>query len=219
MIVLTFNYNNNIMNISSILGREKFMAQVLKEEIEKRIYMAAIDEFYNRGYQSATLRNIACKADIPVGLIYSYYKNKEALFAAIVTPTYLSFQKMLSKSSLYETNLEYDKFFQEELPFIFSMLKNDRKPFIILIDKSKGTIYENASEKIIQLTQIHIKKQIQYRIGQSGKMDDLFYHILANNFMEGLFEIARHYKDEKWAINIMKLFMHQYFYGIKAIIN
>ena len=99
------------------------------------------------------------------------------------------------------------------------MLKNDRKPFIILIDKSKGTIYENASEKIIQLTQINIKKQIQYRIGQSEKMDDLFYHILANNFMEGLFEIARHYKDEKWAINIMKLFMHQYFYGIKAIIN
>ncbi|MDD4321234.1 MAG: TetR/AcrR family transcriptional regulator [Acidaminococcaceae bacterium] len=195
------------------------MAQVLKEEIEKKIYKAAIDEFYMMGYQSATLRNIAKKAGIPVGLVYTYYKNKAALFAAVVNPTYLSFQKMLSKSSLHETNLGYDKFFQEELPFIFTMLKNDRKPFIILIDKSKGTIYENASEKIIQLTQIHIKKQIQYRIGQSEKMDDLFYHILANNFMEGLFEIARHYKNEKWAINIMKLFMQQYFYGIKAIIN
>ncbi|MBU2702295.1 AcrR family transcriptional regulator [Sporomusaceae bacterium BoRhaA] len=195
------------------------MAQVLKEEIEKNIYRAAIDEFYIMGYQSATLRNIAQEADIPVGLIYTYYKNKAALFAAVVNPTYLSFQKILSTASSQESNPGYDKFFQEELPFIFSMLKNNRKPFIILIDKSKGTVYENAREELIRLTQIHIQTQLQKKLIHSEKkMDDFFFHILANNFMEGLFEIARHYKDEKWADHIMKLFMQQYFYGINSVI-
>ena len=196
------------------------MAQVLKEEIEKNIYQAAIDEFYIMGYQSATLRNIAEKASIPVGLIYTYYKNKAALFAAVVNPSYLSFQNLLVTASSQDSKPGYDQFFQKELPFIFHMLKNNRKPFIILIDKSKGTVYENAREELIRLTQIHIQTQLQKKLIHSGKeLDDLFYHILANNFMEGLFEIARHYKDEEWADHIMKLFMQQYFYGINSVIE
>jgi Transcriptional regulator len=195
------------------------MAQVLKEGIEKNIFLAAIDEFYIMGYQSATLRNIAQEAGIPVGLIYSYYKNKAALFSAVVNPTYLSFQKMLPTTSYPDNNPGYDHFFQAELPLIFNLLKNNLKPFIILIDKSKGTVYENAREELIRLTQIHIQAQLQNKLIHSEKkVDDLFYHILANNFMEGLFEIARHYKDEKWADHIMKLFIQQYFYGINSVI-
>ena len=98
------------------------MAQVLKEEIEKNIYRAAIDEFYIMDYQSATLRNIAQGAGIPVGLIYTYYKNKAALFDAVVGPTYLSLKKALSTTSSPDNNPGYDRFLQEDLPFIFNLL-------------------------------------------------------------------------------------------------
>lgn len=196
------------------------MAQVLKEEIEKNIYEAAIEAFYVNGYQSATLRDIAEKAGVPVGLIYTYYKNKADLFAAVVNPTYLALQKLLSAKNAAESQPGYAKFFQEELPFIFRMLKNDRQAFLILIDKSKGTLYENAKEELIRLTQIHIQTQLQKNSLHGAKeMDALFYHIAANNFMEGLFEIARHYKDEIWAEHIMELFMQQYFYGMNSMIK
>ena len=198
------------------------MAQILKEKIEKKIFQAAIDEFYIMGYQSATLRNIARKAGIPVGLIYTYYKNKAALFAAVVGPCYRSFQKMLSTTNSPNNQPGFDKFLQAELPFIFNLLKNNRKPFIILVDKSNGTAYENAREELIQLTRIHMQVQLQnnlIQIHSEKKIDDLFYHILANNFMEGLFEIARHYKDEEWATHIMHLFIQQYFYGINSFIE
>ena len=62
------------------------MAQVLKEEIREKILKAALEEFYCRGYKSSAMRNIAEKAKIPTGLIYSYYKNKEALFDAVLRP-------------------------------------------------------------------------------------------------------------------------------------
>ncbi|WP_081658681.1 TetR/AcrR family transcriptional regulator [Sporomusa ovata] len=199
---------------------EEPMAQILKEEIEKKIFQAAIDEFYLKNYQSATLRNIAWKAGIPVGLIYTYYKNKAALFDAVVGPSYRSFQKMLSTTKSPDNQPGFDQFFQAELPFIFNLLKNNRKPFIILVDKSNGTVYENAREELIQLTQIHIQAQLQNNLIHSEKkMDDLFYHILANNFMEGLFEIARHYKDEEWAAHIMHLFTQQYFYGVNSLVK
>lgn len=210
------DYNEHEFNIGCV----KAMAQVLKEEIEQNIYQAAIDEFYWKGYQSATLRGIAEKADVPVGLIYTYYKNKAALFAAVVGPTYLSFQKLLSAPSSQENLPGYDRFFQEELPFIFGLLKNNQKPFVILIDKSKGTVYETAREELIRLTQIHIQRQLQQKSSCKKKeLDALFYHIVAHNFMEGLFEIARHYKDEAWADSIIKLFIQQYFYGINSVIE
>lgn len=56
------------------------MAQVLKDEIREKIRKAALQEFFDKGYKSAAMRNIALEAKIPTGLIYSYYKNKEELF-------------------------------------------------------------------------------------------------------------------------------------------
>ena len=47
------------------------MAQVLKDEIRENILKAALQEFYEKGYKSAAMREIASKAKIPTGLIYS----------------------------------------------------------------------------------------------------------------------------------------------------
>ena len=51
------------------------MAQVLKEEIRENILKAALQEFFNKGYQSAAMRSVAEQAKIATGLIYSYYKK------------------------------------------------------------------------------------------------------------------------------------------------
>lgn len=196
------------------------MAQVLKEEIEKRIYQAAVEEFYLKGYQSATLRDIAAVAGVAVGLIYTYFENKESLFHAVVSPTYLEIKKMLEKPELSSSRPVYSRLLHEDLAFILRLLKTNRRQFIILIDKSHGTIYENAREEIIRLTEIHIRSQLHNELTcRAGEVDDLFYHILANNFMEGLYEIARHYKSEEWAIRNMQLFTQQYVYGINSLVK
>ena len=198
------------------------MAQVLKEEIKNKIYQMAIEEFYNNDYKTATLRNIAKNSGIPVGLIYTYYKSKEALFNIIVNPIYLSVQELLlSEPGVSGSSQDHDTsfHFQKELPAVLNMLKNNRRQFVILIDKSKGTSYENTKEEFIQFAKIHIQTQLQAKIHKSQKIDELFYHILANNFMEGVFEVARHYKNEEWAANIMQLYTQQYFYGVNFLIK
>ena len=55
------------------------MAQVLKDEIREKILAAALDEFFDRGYKLAAMRNIAAKAQIPTGLIYSSCNNLDYL--------------------------------------------------------------------------------------------------------------------------------------------
>ncbi len=196
------------------------MVQILKEEVADKIYRSAIDEFYAKGFKSTTIKGIANSASVSVGLVYTYYKNKEDLFETIVTPTY-----SLIKTTLTEINnsgnLPSESFIlKKEMQLIIDLLKHRRKQLVILLDKSDGTRYENAKEEIINLAKVHIQKNLSKKIkGSQGTIDEEFYHILANNFFEGLFEIARHYKNEKWADNMVELLAKQYFYGINALIE
>jgi len=49
--------------------------QVLKEKVKEKIYQAAVEEFYKKGYLKAKMQDIAKKAGISVGLTYSYYNR------------------------------------------------------------------------------------------------------------------------------------------------
>jgi AcrR family transcriptional regulator len=201
------------------IGRGDSMVQMLKDDIADKIYCSAIDEFYERGYKSTPIRDIAKGAGVSVGLIYTYYENKEALFEAVVKPTYLLIKSILS--TINNTgNPPFENFvLKKEMQFIVDLLRHKRKQVLILIDKSSGTKYENAKEEIIDLTKVHIQKHLRKRIKNSSIIDDVFYHILANNFLEGVLEIARHYKNEEWANNMVELLSKQYFYGINFLVK
>lgn len=54
----------------------------------ERIHAAARAEFLEKGYRSASLRNIVKTAGVTTGALYGYYGSKEALFAALVDEPY-----------------------------------------------------------------------------------------------------------------------------------
>ncbi len=56
---------------------KKLSAEKLEELLE-----AAVEEFARRGPDGASMRDIADRAGISVGVLYKYYENKEALFRA-----------------------------------------------------------------------------------------------------------------------------------------
>jgi len=192
--------------------------QVLKDNVKEKIYQAAIEEFYKKGFLKTKIQDIAKKAEISVGLTYSYYNNKEDLFAAIVEPIYKEIIQSVENEE--ERDLEIGdptNLFEKESAFILQLLRRKRKVFLILIDRSKGTIFEKAAEQIIGVTKEHIKRQLSPKVNsQIFKIDEAFYHILANNFIEGLLEIARHYQGNKWAENMLKMLTHQFFYGVSG---
>ena len=194
------------------------MVQVLKENVKEKIYQAAIEEFYKKGFLKAKMQDIAKKAGISVGLTYSYYSNKEDLFAAIAEPIYKEIiQPMENEKGRDSETGDPSNLFEQESVFILQLLRQKREFFLILIDRSKGTRFEKAKEQIINVTKEHIKRQLSPRVnGQLFKIDEVFYHILANNFIEGLLEIARHYQGSLWAENMLKMLTHQYFYGVSG---
>jgi len=192
--------------------------QFLKDNIKENIYKAAIEEFSKKGFLKTKIQDIAKKARISVGLIYSYYNSKEDLFATIVGPIYREIIEPMQREERNQVKRgNPSNFFEQELIFILQLFETRRDIFLMLFDQSKGTRYEKAKETIIYSIKEHIKQQLSVKINtKKFFIKDEFYHILANNFIEGLLEIARHYKGSKWAKNMLNLLMHQYYYGVSG---
>ena len=52
----------------------------------ENIQRAALDEFLDKGFLGASLRQIVKNAGVTTGAFYGYFSSKEALFASIVEP-------------------------------------------------------------------------------------------------------------------------------------
>lgn len=79
------------------------MVRKTKEETQEthdRILKAAIDVFYEKGVERATLENIATSAGMTRGAIYWHFKNKLDLFAALHNQIHRIFmQRMIDNQS------------------------------------------------------------------------------------------------------------------------
>ena len=83
-----------------------------KERIEeitrtrrRQILEAAFDVFSRKGYGSAKASDIADKASVSVGTIYKYYKDKHALFMAVINEYILSEElRDIFKSAIEKDN-------------------------------------------------------------------------------------------------------------------
>lgn len=187
------------------------MAQVLKDEIREKIRKAALQEFFDKGYKSATMRNIALEAKIPTGLIYSYYKNKEELFYAVLRPVRYDWERVMAtggedKSKHMDT--EIYGLSKAETECLLNLFDH-RQEFIILIDKSGGTMYEHEKERFVQAVEDHL---IKHRNDETA--DTVFIHIIANNFVDGLMQIMYHYQGKEWAVMILHKLSKMYLSGI-----
>ncbi|QZY55949.1 TetR/AcrR family transcriptional regulator [Crassaminicella profunda] len=189
------------------------MTQILKKEIYDRIFDAGLNIFYEKDFRSTKMKEIADKAGISVGLVYSYFKNKEKLFDAIVSPVYMSFEKMLKEEEL-SMGLPSEKYENISKDYILELIEN-HKILVILMDKSKGTKHENAKDSLIKMLENHI------RVGLSqfstNHYDDMLIHILASNFTESILEIARHYKNKNFAREMLTLVTKCYYNGVDSL--
>ena len=186
--------------------------QVLKEAIRNKILQAAEEVFYAKDYRSARLVDIAKKAGVPVALIYTYFKNKEELFGEIVT-IYAKIIRNINEIE-YVGEMGSDNF-NRIGKLQMSELLLEHKKLVILMDKAAGTKFVDSRVDITKRLQKTIKKKIE---GYSeNKYDESLYYLISCTFIEGVLEIARGYRNAKWAKNMMSLLMQCHFLGVQSL--
>lgn len=115
--------------------------QTLKLEVRQRIVDAALLEFFDEGFEKASLRKIAKNANMTVGNIYAYFKDKSALLDAVMEPIISDFNKLVVEiSSKNDNTLLYLRKVSKQIVHIY---RNHRYQIMILMRTMKNEKYIN----------------------------------------------------------------------------
>lgn len=166
------------------------------------IHMAARKEFLEKGFQSASLRNIVKTAGVTTGAFYGYYDSKEALFAALVGEQYETFMGAYKKAMREFAGLSPEK--QMESLGIFSygymhdMLLyayDNLAEFKLLLCGSEGTHFAGMLDELVEIETkaTHDYQEVLAGIGKfSPRIDPQLEHILITGMFNTYFELIIH---------------------------
>ena len=167
-----------------------------------RIFSAAFQEFLEKGYQSASLRNIVKMAGVTTGALYGYYKSKEELFEALVGEHYdflldcfCRVQKEFAEippeqqpSHLTSTSGEC---MYEMLLYAYEHLNE----FKLILCCSEGTRFSRLIDEMVEIETkgTHDYLEVLKRLGRpSPPIDARLEHILITGMFNTFFELIIH---------------------------
>lgn len=167
-----------------------------------RIFSAALQEFLEKGFQSASLRNIVKMAGVTTGAFYGYYKSKEELFEALVGEHYdflldcfCRVQKEFAEippeqqpSHLTSTSGEC---MYEMLLYAYEHLNE----FKLILCCSEGTRFSRLIDEMVEIETkgTHDYLEVLKRLGRpSPPIDAHLEHILITGMFNTFFELIIH---------------------------
>lgn len=175
--------------------------QVKKEDIKEKMMNSARQEFLDHGYAESSLRIIAEKAGLTKGAVYSYFKNKDALFCVLTAPAvgfiesefqcdkdyYASITKNDS-SDAFASNIQGFR------KYVHAVLDNYNS-FKLLLFCAAGSSLQNYKERIIQLysQSFHRRLLLFDKAGsREVAISEMFIHTLAATYVSFLEELVLH---------------------------
>ena len=177
------------------------MSETEKTTLE-RILSAAMQEFLEKGYQSASLRNIVKTAGVTTGAFYGYYKSKEELFEALVGEQYDYFMDCFRKAQY-----DFAALPPEEQPDNLSSVSGEcmhemllyayehLNEFKLILCHSEGTRFSGMIDEMVEIeTQgTHDYLAVLEKIGRpSPYIDERLEHILITGMSNTFFELIIH---------------------------
>ena len=190
------------------------------QDTQSRILLEGKNEFLEKGFRDASLRNIARKAGVTTGAIYGYYTDKKALFDALVSGAatalkndFISVQQKFSSlpTDRQATNM-YD-FTGEALQKFLDFVYENFDAFKLIICCSAGTEYESFVDSLVEI-EMESTRRFLDDMHAGGyplrTVSDNLIHILANAYFSAVFETVAHdmSKEEadKYMSNLTEFF-------------
>ena len=167
-----------------------------------KIQQAALDEFSEKGFLGASLRQIVKHAGVTTGAFYGYFSSKEALFASLVEPhaaalmgrfmeAQISFGELPDEEQPVHMGVESDSYLHWMVDYICS----HREPVKLLLCGAERTSYEHFVHNMVE---VEVESTLKYmetlrRLGHSiPKLDQSLCHIIASGMFNGIFEVVIH---------------------------
>lgn len=184
--------------------------QYLKDDLREKILESAVAQFAKKGFQAATMRDIASKAGISSGNIYRYFESKEALFDCAVGPTYELVRNMESEleQEIQSGNVSRRNFHKLMTRFskqAFDIFLNHGAEMLILFERSKGTKFSDTKDRLKRIISAALQRAYTDELQNTGaEVDDSFiFDVISSAFIEGLYLILKHDCDVEKKKNLI----------------
>ena len=199
------------------------------EGVYEEVIEIAKQEFLENGFQKASLRTIATKANTTTGSIYTRFGDKEGLFSAIVEPTatelitmFTQIQKEFRQFSKEQQQELVGEYASNSLDGMIDFMYTHFTECKLLLEHAQGTNYENFANWFVEIEEEYTQKYISFlgsSISGNKKMDEDLIHMITTAYFESFFEIIRHNMEIGEAKSYFKVLGQYHLSGFKAIFH
>jgi len=197
--------------------------QYKKDEMRLAILNSGEKAFLTLGFEKASLRKIVKNAGTTIGNFYNYFESKEELFKTLVEDDYKKFMRLLTE---HENIDRPDYLWKESNPkvwrdvlshLITSIIPELGNGFILLIQSSKGTQFENTKELLVDEIRDHFIEHID-RFGENDNLK-IYADVIASQFVDGFTKIYSDYQDKELRQKLLIDHLLFYMIGTMGIIG
>ena len=180
----------------------------------EKIQQAALSEFLDKGFLSASLRQIVKNAGVTTGAFYGYFSCKEALFASIVEPhaaalmgRFMEAQTSFAGRPEAEQPEHMGEDSESCLDWMVDYICQNREPVKLLLCRAEGTGYESFVHNMVE---VEVEYTLRYmevlrRLGRRvPTLSRSLCHIIASGMFNGLFEVVIHDMPYEQALRDVK---------------
>lgn len=185
------------------------------EELTTRqlIIDAGKKEFLDKGFQRASLRNIAKSANVTTGAFYGYFDGKEDLFSTIVKPCSAAVMCRFARAqnSFFELPGSSKSQSFDCIDWMIDYMYDHYDVFKILICCSDGTKYENFVHDMVEIEVDSTLEYIKKNYDNAYDIDKRLCHMIASGMFGGIFELIEHdmpRDDAKQFVATLREFNH-----------
>lgn len=172
-------------------------------------------EFLNNGYEKTSMRNISKQCNVSTGAIYFFFKNKEDFFKSIVDETANHLKSLIIKHTKSEINEESTSA-ENEKEFI-NYLHKRKVEATILLEKSKGSYYENYKQELSLLLENAYIDFYKARNGNEKYLEII--KIIAKMRIQGYIELINGGFDMEKTIKFSELMSIYGDYGFESMMK
>lgn len=187
--------------------------RTVNEKLAADLLEAGKQEFLVRGFQGASMRNIAASVGVTTGSIYRYYADKEAMFdtlvegpARVLLDRYREIQMEFSTLPLEQKLSNLPEISDDGQMWMIQHIYDHFDAFKLIVCCSAGTRYEHYLETLAEIEENSSHALIEAMRAAGMKvipLDDELIHIVSSMLFNGMFETVRHDMSREKAVQHM----------------
>lgn len=196
---------------------------------KQKILESAKKEFLDKGFMNASLRTIASNAGLTTGAMYRHFKDKDALFCALVDDAIeVATQAVMAADVSNHFNdpdpmgeghhYEENKILIELLDYVYENFD----AFTLLLTKASGSTHEHFFDEIAELYTKNCSKTIQWLYEKNyikNKLDAMTVHVISTSLISAFTELIMHKIPKEQAAEFLKTISDFFHYGTMHIMG